>query len=155
MRDGGKITNPIEVFRTSTLPSSPWMALELTLLSLFGRFPVLWLAVLFRCFLQRRILMAEASGLSAAAPGRMGLKPSATVVVFRFSPAVPALGRRRPCRVGGISGGGSVAPSWGHWSRPAVPAGTCWWWRRRCGADGTVAAATRPVLYGFRSRFGR
>ena len=27
----GKITNPIEVFRTSTLSSSPWIAPELTL----------------------------------------------------------------------------------------------------------------------------
>ena len=27
----GKITNPIEVFGTSTLPRSPWMALEPTL----------------------------------------------------------------------------------------------------------------------------
>ena len=27
----GKITNPIEVFRTSTLASSPWMALQPTL----------------------------------------------------------------------------------------------------------------------------
>ena len=31
---------------------------------------------------------------------RMGLQPSGTAVVFRLSPAAPALGRSRPCRVG-------------------------------------------------------
>jgi len=46
---------------------------------------------------ERRTLTSEARGLSTAALERMRLQPSATAVVFRFSPAAPALGRRRPC----------------------------------------------------------
>ena len=43
---------------------------------------------------------AATSLIMAKSPGRMELQPPRTAVVFHFSPAAPALGRRRACRVG-------------------------------------------------------